>query len=157
MVHNCFLFWTNYANIFDIMKILCYKKLTTQLQNTHDSLQCYAFILSVLIKYNSFHNKSKLVFFVCLITEVFIRRAFTAFNLSFPIIKNLIIVWPSALLTRSSPKWLHFVPSSKNCARRTEIFVKWWGNHLMHNYFAEKNAEYYLDGLQRWEHHWEKL
>ena len=24
------------------------------------------------------------------------------------------------------------------------------------NYFAEKNAEYYLDGLQRWEHRWEK-
>ena len=26
----------------------------------------------------------------------------------------------------------------------------------MNNYFAEKNAEYYLDGLQRWEHRWEK-
>ncbi|GFX27499.1 mariner Mos1 transposase [Trichonephila clavipes] len=24
------------------------------------------------------------------------------------------------------------------------------------NYFAEKNAEYYLDGLQRWERRWEK-
>ena len=27
---------------------------------------------------------------------------------------------------------------------------------MNNNYFAEKNAEYYLDGLQRWEHHWEK-
>jgi len=26
----------------------------------------------------------------------------------------------------------------------------------VNNYFAEKNAEYYLDGLQRWEHFWEK-
>ncbi|GFV57747.1 histonelysine Nmethyltransferase SETMARlike [Trichonephila clavipes] len=26
----------------------------------------------------------------------------------------------------------------------------------VNNYFAEKNAEYYLDGLQRWEHRWEK-
>ena len=26
----------------------------------------------------------------------------------------------------------------------------------MNNYFAEKNAECYLDGLQRWEHRWEK-
>ena len=26
----------------------------------------------------------------------------------------------------------------------------------MNNYFAEKNAEYYLDGLQRLEHRWEK-
>ena len=26
----------------------------------------------------------------------------------------------------------------------------------MNNYFAEKNAEYYLDWLQRWEHRWEK-
>ena len=24
------------------------------------------------------------------------------------------------------------------------------------NYFVEKNAEYYLDGLQRWEYRWEK-
>ena len=24
------------------------------------------------------------------------------------------------------------------------------------NYFAEKNVEYYLDGLHRWEHRWEK-
>ncbi|GFW11704.1 histonelysine Nmethyltransferase SETMARlike [Trichonephila clavipes] len=24
------------------------------------------------------------------------------------------------------------------------------------NYFADRNAEYYLDGLQRWEHRWEK-
>ena len=27
---------------------------------------------------------------------------------------------------------------------------------FVNNYFAEKNAEYYLDGLQRWEHRWEK-
>ena len=27
---------------------------------------------------------------------------------------------------------------------------------FVNNYFAEKNAEYYLDGLQRCEHHWEK-
>ncbi|GFU99756.1 mariner Mos1 transposase [Trichonephila clavipes] len=27
---------------------------------------------------------------------------------------------------------------------------------LMNNYFAGKNVEYYLDGLQKWEHHWEK-
>ena len=27
---------------------------------------------------------------------------------------------------------------------------------IVNNYFAEKNAEYYLDGLQRWEHRWEK-
>ena len=26
----------------------------------------------------------------------------------------------------------------------------------VNNYFAEKNAEDYLDGLQRWEHRWEK-
>ena len=26
----------------------------------------------------------------------------------------------------------------------------------MNNYFAEKNAEYYSDGLKRWEHRWEK-
>ncbi|GFV29425.1 histone-lysine N-methyltransferase SETMAR [Trichonephila clavipes] len=29
-------------------------------------------------------------------------------------------------------------------------------NEEMNNDFAEKNAEYYLDGLQRWEHCWEK-
>ncbi|GFV30199.1 mariner Mos1 transposase [Trichonephila clavipes] len=27
---------------------------------------------------------------------------------------------------------------------------------FVNNYFAEKNAEYYLDGLQRWQHRWEK-
>ncbi|GFV32159.1 histone-lysine N-methyltransferase SETMAR [Trichonephila clavipes] len=27
---------------------------------------------------------------------------------------------------------------------------------FVNNYFAEKNAEYYLDGLYRWEHRWEK-
>ena len=27
---------------------------------------------------------------------------------------------------------------------------------FVNNYFAEKNAEYYLDGLQRWKHHWDK-
>ena len=27
---------------------------------------------------------------------------------------------------------------------------------FVNNYFAEKNVEYYLDGLQRWEHCWEK-
>ena len=27
---------------------------------------------------------------------------------------------------------------------------------FVNNYFAEKNAEYYLDRLQRWEHRWEK-
>ena len=27
---------------------------------------------------------------------------------------------------------------------------------FVNNYFAEKNAEYYLGGLQRWEHRWEK-
>ena len=27
---------------------------------------------------------------------------------------------------------------------------------FVNNYFAEKNAECYLDGLQRWEHRWEK-
>ncbi|GFT63351.1 histonelysine Nmethyltransferase SETMARlike [Trichonephila clavipes] len=27
---------------------------------------------------------------------------------------------------------------------------------FMNNYFAEKNVEYYLDGLQRWEHRCEK-
>ena len=27
---------------------------------------------------------------------------------------------------------------------------------FVNNYFAEKNAEYYLDGLQRWENCWEK-
>jgi len=27
---------------------------------------------------------------------------------------------------------------------------------FVNNYFAEKNAKYYLDGLQRWEHRWEK-
>ena len=27
---------------------------------------------------------------------------------------------------------------------------------FVNNYFAEKNAEYSLDGLQRWEHRWEK-
>ena len=26
----------------------------------------------------------------------------------------------------------------------------------MNNYFAEKNTEYHLDRLQRWEHRWEK-
>ena len=55
-------------------------------------------------------------------------------------------VWPSTLLVRSSPKRLPFVPSSKNCARRTEIFFKRRGNHLVNNYFVE----HYLDGLQRW-------
>ncbi|GFS47814.1 histone-lysine N-methyltransferase SETMAR [Trichonephila clavipes] len=25
---------------------------------------------------------------------------------------------------------------------------------FVNNYFAEKNTEYYLDGLQRWEHRW---
>ena len=38
--------------------------------------------------------------------------------------------WPSALLTRSSPKRLLSFPSSKNCTRRTEILIKWRGNHL---------------------------
>ena len=28
---------------------------------------------------------------------------------------------------------------------------------FVNNYFAEKNAEYYLDELQRWEHRWEKF
>ena len=27
---------------------------------------------------------------------------------------------------------------------------------FVNNYFAEKNAEYYFDGLQRWKHRWEK-
>ena len=27
---------------------------------------------------------------------------------------------------------------------------------FVNNYFAEKNAEYYSDGLKRWEHRWEK-
>lgn len=27
---------------------------------------------------------------------------------------------------------------------------------FVNNYFTEKNAEYYLDGLERWEHRWEK-
>ncbi|GFT80716.1 histonelysine Nmethyltransferase SETMARlike [Trichonephila clavipes] len=27
---------------------------------------------------------------------------------------------------------------------------------FVNNYFAEKNTDYYLDGLQRWEHRWEK-
>ena len=27
---------------------------------------------------------------------------------------------------------------------------------FVNNYFAQKNAEYYLDGLRRWEHRWEK-
>ena len=27
---------------------------------------------------------------------------------------------------------------------------------FVNNYFAEKNAEYYSDGLKRWEHCWEK-
>lgn len=27
---------------------------------------------------------------------------------------------------------------------------------FVNNYFAEKDAKYYLDGLKRWEHHWEK-
>ena len=27
---------------------------------------------------------------------------------------------------------------------------------FVNNYFAEKKAGYYLDGLQRWEHRWEK-
>ena len=27
---------------------------------------------------------------------------------------------------------------------------------FVNNYFAEKDAEYYLDGLKRWEHRWEK-
>ncbi|GFW08079.1 mariner Mos1 transposase [Trichonephila clavipes] len=27
---------------------------------------------------------------------------------------------------------------------------------FVNNYFAEKNSKYYLDRLQRWEHHWEK-
>ena len=27
---------------------------------------------------------------------------------------------------------------------------------FVNNYFAEKNTKYYLDGLQRWEHRWEK-
>lgn len=27
---------------------------------------------------------------------------------------------------------------------------------FVNNYFAQKNAKYYLDGLQRWEHRWEK-
>ena len=27
---------------------------------------------------------------------------------------------------------------------------------FVNNFFAEKNAEYYLDGLQRWEHRWKK-
>ena len=26
----------------------------------------------------------------------------------------------------------------------------------MNNYFVDKNAEYYLNWLQRWEHRWEK-
>ena len=27
---------------------------------------------------------------------------------------------------------------------------------FVNNYFVEKNAEYYFDWLQRWEHRWEK-
>ena len=27
---------------------------------------------------------------------------------------------------------------------------------FVNNYFVEKNGEYYLDGLQRWKHRWEK-
>ncbi|GFT60189.1 hypothetical protein TNCV_4970341 [Trichonephila clavipes] len=62
----------------------------------------------------------------------------------------------STLLTRSSPKRLLFVPSSKNWARRTDIFVKWRGNHLREQLFCRENTKYYLDELQRWEHRWEK-
>lgn len=29
-------------------------------------------------------------------------------------------------------------------------------NTFANNYFTEKNAEYYLNGLERWEHRWEK-
>ena len=43
--------------------------------------------------------------------------------------------WPTALLTRSSPKRHIFVSSSKKCARRTEFFLKWRGNHLHEQLF----------------------
>ncbi|GFW85953.1 histonelysine Nmethyltransferase SETMARlike [Trichonephila clavipes] len=36
------------------------------------------------------------------------------------------------------------------------IFVKLRGNHLREQLFCRENAEYYLDGKQRWEHRWEK-
>ena len=47
--------------------------------------------------------------------------------------------WPSVLFTRSNPKRLLFVPSCKNCAQRTEIFVKWRGNHLREQLFCREN------------------
>ena len=46
--------------------------------------------------------------------------------------------WSSAILTRSSPKRLLFVPSSKNCPRRTEVFFKWGGNHLREQFFCRE-------------------
>ena len=52
-----------------------------------------------------------------------------------------IVVWtalPYTLLTRSIPKRLLFVLSSKNCARRTEIFVKWRGIHLREQLFCRE-------------------
>ena len=55
-------------------------------------------------------------------------------------------VWPSALLTRSSPKRLLFVHSSKNCARRTEIFVKWRGTIILQRKTQSTIWTCYRDG-----------
>ncbi|KAG8285807.1 hypothetical protein J6590_093971 [Homalodisca vitripennis] len=49
----------------------------------------------------------------------------------------------------------HPLYSPENCARRTKM-----SSHeeaIVNNYFVEKNAEYLLDGVQRWEHLWEKF
>lgn len=46
--------------------------------------------------------------------------------------------WPSASLSRSSSKRFIFVPSSKNCPRRADIFVKWGGNHHHEQLFCRE-------------------
>ena len=64
--------------------------------------------------------------------------------------------WPSAVLTRSSPKWLFLFPHLKIAPGGPRFSSNEEAIAFVNNYFVEKNAGYYLDGLQRSEHRWEK-
>ncbi|KAK2723510.1 hypothetical protein QYM36_001994 [Artemia franciscana] len=47
-------------------------------------------------------------------------------------------------------------PELKNALRGKIFLANEEAITFVNNYFAEKNAEYYFDGLRRWEHRWEK-
>ena len=55
-----------------------------------------------------------------------------------------------------APSDFFLFPKLKTALERQRFSSNEEAMTFVNNYFAQKNAKYYLDGLQRWEHRWEK-